>query len=191
MSYRFYKRAGDLLFVLLAVSLCWWLFAILILLYAVMGQSPVLFKHVRTGKDGIPFGLYKFRTLLSDESLPLQQRTFGLGNFLRKTSLDELPQLWNVWKGEMSVVGPRPLPIAYDALYTTTQRERHRVLPGITGLAQVTGRHTLSWQKKFEWDVFYVNHLTLWLDMKILLKTVPLVLVPKKDVSLKEEAFKG
>jgi lipopolysaccharide/colanic/teichoic acid biosynthesis glycosyltransferase len=135
--------------------------------------------------------MMKFRTLKTNEQLPLKARQFWLGKFLRATNLDELPQLWNVLKGEMSLVGPRPLPIAYESLLSADQKKRHAVLPGITGLAQVNGKNTLSWEKKFEFDLKYVREISFWLDLKIVLKTVALVVQMSKDVSLDEKRFSG
>lgn len=135
--------------------------------------------------------MYKFRTLTIHEQLPLKDRQFWLGKLLRATNLDELPQLWNVLKGEMSLVGPRPLPIEYEPLLSDEQKQRHEVLPGITGLAQVNGKNTLLWDKKFEYDLKYVREISFWLDLRILLKTVTLVVRMNKDVSLDEKRFSG
>ncbi|WP_414657593.1 sugar transferase [Deinococcus sp. VB343] len=139
--------------------------------------SPVLFKQVRPGLDGQPFTMYKFRTMTDERGpdgqlLPDSVRLTSFGKFLRSTSLDELPELWNVLKGDMSLVGPRPLLMEYLPLYTERQARRHEVRPGITGWAQVNGRNALSWDEKFEHDVWYVENRTLLLDMKILLMTV-------------------
>lgn len=131
--------------------------------------------------------MLKFRSLNTKEQLPLKARQFWLGKFLRATNLDELPQLWNVLKGEMSLVGPRPLPIAYEPLLSNEHKQRHAVLPGITGLAQVNGKNTLSWEKKFEFDLRYVRSISFWLDAGILFKTIAMMLWPKKDVSLDEK----
>ncbi len=141
--------------------------------------------------DGKPFKLYKLRTLATDASLPLPERKFWLGNFLRTTSLDELPQLWNVLLGEMSFIGPRPMPIEYGPLFSAAQMKRFDVLPGITGWAQVNGRHSISWHEKFALDNYYVKHISAGLDLLILFRTIMLLLSFKKDVSLTEEPFKG
>ncbi|MCS7242178.1 sugar transferase [Candidatus Caldatribacterium sp.] len=151
-----------------------------VLILATMGR-PVLFRQERAGKEGKPFTLYKFRTMLNlkDEHgrlLPDEQRLTRIGRFLRSTSLDELPEFWNVLKGDMSLVGPRPLPVSYLTRYTEEQARRHEVKPGITGWAQVNGRNALSWEEKFRYDVWYVDHWSLWLDLKILLLTVIKVL---------------
>jgi lipopolysaccharide/colanic/teichoic acid biosynthesis glycosyltransferase len=151
----------------------------------------MLFVQQRIGKNEKLFRVLKFRTLQDTEGSNLKERTFWLGNFLRATSLDELPQVINVLKGEMSLVGPRPLPVAYGTLFSETQRKRHDVLPGITGYAQVNGRHSISWTQKFQHDIFYVNNISFWLDLKILFKTIVLVLSFKKDESLNEQKFTG
>jgi lipopolysaccharide/colanic/teichoic acid biosynthesis glycosyltransferase len=143
--------------------------------------SPVLFRQQRPGLGGAPFILYKFRTMTDarnadGDSLPDAQRTPRFGELLRRTSLDELPELINVLKGEMSLVGPRPLLMEYLDRYNPEQKRRHEVLPGLTGLAQVAGRNNLSWEERFELDVWYVDHQSTWIDMKILGKTVAIVL---------------
>ena len=145
----------------------------------VMGK-PVLFVQKRPGLHGRPFGLVKFRTMreaLDADGRPLAdaQRLTGLGRFLRSTSLDELPELWNVLKGEMSLVGPRPLLTEYLPLYTPEQMRRHEVRPGITGWAQVNGRNALSWEDKFRLDVWYVDHRSFRLDLRILWLTLVMV----------------
>jgi sugar transferase EpsL len=158
--------------------------AIAIAIYVGMGK-PALFAQPRPGKGGNIFTFYKFRTMVPDarESVidkpdyvgsvpPDSQRITPLGQFLRKTSLDELPQLWNVLNGDMSLVGPRPLRVYYLCRYTPEQARRHNVKPGVTGWAQVNGRNSLSWEGKFELDVWYVDHWSLWLDLKILFLTV-------------------
>ena len=139
--------------------------------------SPVFFRQTRPGKEGAPFEMIKFRTMLDavDENghpLPDERRITPLGQFLRSTSLDELPELWNVLKGDMSLVGPRPLLMEYIPLYSAEQYRRHNVRPGVTGWAQVNGRNALSWDEKFRLDVWYVDNLSLWLDIKILFMTV-------------------
>jgi len=146
-----------------------------------MGR-PVLFRQQRPGLHGKSFILYKFRTMKNEvgkdgQLLPDEQRLINFGRFLRSTSLDELPSLWNVLKGDMSLVGPRPLLVEYLPLYTPEQARRHEVKPGITGWAQVNGRNDISWEDKFRLDVWYVDNQSFWLDMKILLLTVKKVLV--------------
>ena len=149
--------------------------------------SPILFRQQRPGKNEKIFCIYKFRTMTNEKHadgnlLPDEQRLVGIGKFIRSTSLDELPQLFNVLKGEMSFVGPRPLLIEYLDLYNEKQKRRHSVLPGITGWAQVNGRNAISWEQKFEYDVWYVDHQSFWLDMKILWMTF-LKVVKRSDIS--------
>ena len=144
--------------------------------------SPVLFRQVRPGLHGKPFEMIKFRTMRDavdkyGNPLPDEQRMTRLGHILRATSLDELPELWNVLKGDMSLVGPRPLLMEYLPLYGPEQYRRHEVRPGVTGWAQVNGRNALSWEEKFKLDVWYVDNRSLWLDIKILFLTVKKVLV--------------
>ncbi len=139
--------------------------------------SPLLFAQPRPGKDGQIFTFHKFRTMTNEQDaegnlLPDEKRLTAIGQFLRQTSLDELPQLWNVLKGDMSFVGPRPLLVAYLNRYNNEQARRHEVKPGITGWAQVNGRNAISWEEKFKLDVWYVDNWSLWLDLKILCLTV-------------------
>lgn len=157
-----------------------------LLIFVKMG-SPILFRQKRPGYKEKVFGIYKFRTMTNEKDkdgnlLPDEQRLVGIGKFIRSTSLDELPQLFNVLKGEMSFVGPRPLLIEYLDLYNETQKRRHSVLPGITGWAQVNGRNAISWEQKFEYDVWYVDNQSFWLDMKILWMTF-LKVVKRSDIS--------
>jgi len=135
--------------------------------------------------------LLKFRTLSSDTSKTLQQRKFLWSNILHASNLDELPQLWNVLRGEMSLVGPRPLLQEYADLFSAEQNKRHEVLPGITGLAQIAGKNDLPWPEKFKFDLEYINRCSLWLDLTILFKTFLLALSFKQDTSLNEEKFTG
>ncbi|MGT2432005.1 sugar transferase [Cupriavidus basilensis] len=144
--------------------------------------SPVFFRQVRPGLHGKPFQMVKFRTMTDargpgGQLLSDAERLTPFGRFLRATSLDELPELWNVLKGDMSLVGPRPLLMDYLPLYTPEQARRHEVRPGITGWAQINGRNALSWEQKFVLDTWYVDHRTFWLDLKILALTVKKVLV--------------
>ena len=144
--------------------------------------SPVLFRQVRPGLLGQPFEMIKFRTMrdavdASGNPLPDSERMTPFGSFLRSSSLDELPGLWNVLVGDMSLVGPRPLLVEYLPLYNAEQCRRHEVRPGVTGWAQVNGRNAISWEEKFKLDVWYVDHQTFWLDLKILLLTVKKVFV--------------
>lgn len=143
--------------------------------------SPVLFRQTRPGFRGQPFAMVKFRSMrdlvdAQGHPLPDSERMTPFGNFLRSASLDELPELWNVFKGEMSLVGPRPLLMEYLPLYSPEQARRHEVRPGVTGWAQVNGRNALSWDEKFKLDVWYVDNQSFWLDLKILLMTVKKVL---------------
>ena len=144
--------------------------------------SPVLFQQVRPGRYGRPFQMVKFRTMrdaidADGNPLPDSERMTPFGSLLRSSSLDELPELWNVLKGEMSLVGPRPLLMEYLPLYTVAQARRHQVRPGVTGWAQINGRNAISWEDKFELDVWYVDNQSFWLDLKILLLTVKKVFV--------------
>ena len=161
--------------------------------------NPVLFRQKRPGLKGKIFSIYKFRTMTNDtdvngELLPDEQRLIGIGKFIRSASLDELPQIFNVLKGDMSFVGPRPLLIEYLPLYNEREKKRHDVKPGITGWAQVNGRNAISWEQKFEYDVWYVEHQSFWLDMKILWMTF-LKVVNRSDISsdtaVTMEKFKG
>lgn len=165
-----------MIFVLSFVILVTWLLVRLNL------GSPAIFKQPRPGLNGEVFDVYKFRTMTDkrDENgdlLPDSDRLTSFGKLLRKLSLDELPQLWNVLKGDMSFVGPRPLLVEYLPLYNETQAQRHKVRPGITGWAQVNGRNAISWEQKFEYDVWYVENQSFWLDIKILFLTVKKVFV--------------
>lgn len=149
--------------------------------------SPILFRQKRPGKDEKIFGIYKFRTMTNEKDedgnlLPDDRRLVGIGKFIRSTSLDELPQLFNVLRGEMSFVGPRPLLIEYLDLYDEKQKRRHDVKPGITGWAQVNGRNAISWEQKFDYDVWYVDNQSFLLDIKILWLTF-LKVVKRSDIS--------
>jgi len=159
-------------------------FVVIAVLIRLKIGSPVLFCQMRPGLNGKPFTLYKFRTMkdeydVNGNLLPDEKRLTPIGQFLRSTSLDELPELWNVLKGEMSLVGPRPLLMEYLELYTPEQARRHEVKPGITGWAQINGRNALNWEDKFKLDVWYVDHWGIWLDFKILWLT--LVKVVKRE----------
>ncbi len=154
--------------------------------------SPVLFRQIRPGMHGKPFEMVKFRTMLDavdaqGNVLPDEARLTSFGRFLRSTSLDELPELWNVLRGDMSLVGPRPLLMEYLPLYSPEQARRHLVRPGITGWAQINGRNALSWDEKFKLDVWYVDNQSFWLDLKILLLTVKKVFV-REGISADGEA---
>jgi len=161
--------------------------------------SPVFFKQLRPGLKGEPFEMIKFRTMKdavdsNGNALPDAERMTPFGNKLRSSSLDELPELWNVLKGEMSLVGPRPLLMQYLPLYSDEQRRRHEVRPGVTGWAQINGRNSLSWEEKFKLDVWYVDNRSFWLDVKILFLTVKKVFVKEgisADGHVTIEPFKG
>ncbi|QGZ30562.1 sugar transferase [Stutzerimonas stutzeri] len=144
--------------------------------------SPVLFRQLRPGLNGKPFEMIKFRTMrdaldAAGNPLPDSERMTPFGSFLRSSSLDELPELWNVLKGDMSLVGPRPLLMEYLPLYSPEQFRRHEVRPGVTGWAQINGRNALSWEEKFKLDVWYVDNQSLWLDLKIIFRTIKKVIV--------------
>ncbi len=185
------KRILDLILMALILLLIVPIVCVILIGYIFLFQFPVLYKSNRVGKNGVSFTMIKFRTLTNDESLLLTKRKFRLGNLLRLTNLDELPQLINVLKGEMSFVGPRPLPLEYLSFFSEEQKKRHDVLPGITGWAQVSGKNDIPWERKFELDLFYVNNLSFKLDVKILVKTIILLFTFKKDTSLAEEKFTG
>ncbi len=171
------KRLFDLLLTLPGAILISPILLLTALLVRIFHGSPVIFKHQRPGYRGQPFTLYKFRTMTDARDprgilLPDEKRLTSLGKFLRASSLDELPELFNVLRGDMSLIGPRPLLMQYLDRYTPEQARRHDALPGITGWAQINGRNNLSWEIKFELDVWYVDHWSLWLDIKILALTL-------------------
>ncbi|AAU38099.1 sugar transferase [[Mannheimia] succiniciproducens] len=186
------KRLFDIVVALIALILFSPLY--LFVAYKVKQNlgSPVLFKQTRPGLHGKPFEMIKFRTMKDgvDENgniLPDAERLTPFGKMLRATSLDELPELWNVLKGDMSLVGPRPLLMEYLPLYNERQAKRHEVKPGITGYAQVNGRNAISWEQKFELDAWYVEHQSLWLDLKIIAKTIQKV-IAKDDINAADDA---
>lgn len=193
------KRAFDI--VLAAIALLLISPVILALCVAIRLKlgSPILFRQVRPGLNGKPFQMIKFRSMRDatgpdGQPLPDDQRLTPFGKRLRSTSLDELPELWNVLRGDMSLVGPRPLLMEYLPLYDQRQLRRHEVRPGVTGWAQVNGRNALSWPQKFELDVWYVDNRSLWLDVKILWMTVRKVLVREgisADGQATMERFRG
>lgn len=186
------KRTFDVILALLAlIALCVPMIFLAIVIRLRLG-SPILFRQVRPGLHSRPFTMIKFRSMTDERAadgklLPDAQRQTSLGRFLRATSLDELPELWNVLKGEMSLVGPRPLLMDYVLLYTPEQARRHEVRPGITGWAQINGRNAISWEEKFALDVWYVDHQSLALDVRILWRTVARVL-GRKGINADGEA---
>ena len=172
-----FKRLLDISCVLVVALFFWWVFLILACLVRKKLGSPVLFSQERPGKDGKIFRLYKFRTMTDARDkngnlLPDAQRLTRFGKLLRSTSLDELPEFYNVLKGDMSLIGPRPLLVQYLPLYSGRQKHRHDVRPGISGLAQVSGRNAISWEEKFELDVQYVEQCSFLLDIKIIFLTL-------------------
>lgn len=184
---RAIKRLMDLGFALGAIALFSPLFLVLPILIRRDSPGPALFTQERPGLNGRVFRIYKYRTMSDARDaegrlLPDAERLTPLGRLLRKTSLDELPQLFNVLRGELSLVGPRPLLVKYLPLYSPEQARRHDVMPGITGWAQVNGRNAISWEQRFALDVWYVEHWSLWLDLKILALTV-LKVLKRADVS--------
>lgn len=188
---KFFKRVFDFIGALCLVSALLPLYIICAVLIRVKMGSPVLFRQARPGKGGKIFKIYKFRSMNSARGadgnlLPDKERITRLGDFLRKTSLDEIPQFLNVLKGDMSFIGPRPLLPEYLPYYTPREATRHNVRPGITGLAQVSGRNNISWDEKLELDARYVENISFIFDVKIALKTVKNV-IAKKDVVLAKE----
>ena len=170
------KRLLDLTLTLLGGLILLPVFVLIALLVRWLHGAPVLYRQRRPGYRGLPFTLFKFRTMTetldADEQLrPDAERLTSFGRFLRATSLDELPELYNVLRGEMSLVGPRPLLMRYLDRYTVEQARRHMTLPGITGWAQINGRNNVSWEDKFDLDVWYVDHWSFWLDLRILVIT--------------------
>ena len=185
------KRFLDILISALIILLLGWLYAVLALLVRIKLGSPVLFHQDRPGKDGKIFPMYKFRSM-SDERdengdlLPDEKRLSAFGKKLRASSLDELPELFNILKGDMSLIGPRPLLIRYLPWYTKREFHRHDVRPGLTGLAQINGRNALGWEDRFAYDLTYVEHLTFAMDVRIVLQSIGKVL--KRTGSLSGDA---
>jgi len=193
------KRLFDIILAILLIILFLPFYVIVSILIIFKMGSPILFRQKRPGLDENIFGIYKFRTMtnetgLDGELLADEKRLVGVGKFIRSTSLDELPQIFNVLKGEMSFVGPRPLLIEYLPLYNEKQKRRHDVKPGITGWAQVNGRNAISWEQKFDFDVWYVDNQSFLLDIKILWLTF-LKVIKRSDISsgttVTMEKFKG
>ena len=200
MMYRRYvKRLLDIVLSFLAAVILSPVMLITAVLVRIKLGSPVLFRQERPGKDGKIFRMYKFRTMTDEKDeeghlLSDEMRLTEFGRILRSASLDELPELFNILKGDMSIVGPRPLLVKYLPLYNEHQRHRHDVRPGFTGYAQANGRNSLTWEEKFDMDVYYVNHVSLIMDIKIILKTVKAVLLREgitSGTSATMEEFRG
>jgi len=175
------KRAADVIAAIVGLLVLSPLLGVVSVLVRATNGSPVLFKQTRPGRSGRPFTLLKFRTMRNGSGADAERLT-RLGRFLRRFSLDEIPELWNVLKGEMSIVGPRPLMMQYLDRYTPEQARRHEVKPGITGWAQVNGRNAISWEQKFALDVWYVDHQSPWLDIKTILLT-PWIVLRREGIS--------
>ena len=178
---KYVKRMLDIVLSLAFILLFWWVYVIISLLVRVKLGSPVLFRQQRPGKDGKVFDMIKYRTMTDrrdekGELLPDEMRLTKFGKLLRATSLDELPEIFLILKGDLSIIGPRPLLVSYLPLYNEHQKRRHEVKPGLTGYAQVNGRNAISWEEKFDLDVWYVDHVSFVTDIKILFKTVQVVL---------------
>lgn len=195
----FIKRFLDIVLSISFIIVFWWVYLVVgLCVYYKLGK-PVIFKQLRPGYKGKVFTMYKFRTMTDEKDkngnlLPNDKRLSRFGKLLRATSLDEIPELINVLKGEMSLVGPRPLLVKYLDRYTANQARRHEVKPGITGWAQVNGRNCISWEQKFKYDIEYVDNYSFFMDMKILFLTVKKVLI-REGISQTEkvtmEEFKG
>ena len=199
MYKRCFKRCMDFILSLLAIIVLSPIYIIVSILVKVKLGSPILFRQKRPGKDEKIFEMYKFRTMTDErdengELLPDEVRLTKFGRFLRSTSLDELPELFNILKGDMSIIGPRPLLVEYLPRYNAEQKRRHEVRPGLSGLAQANGRNAISWEEKFKYDVEYVDHVTFIGDWKIIFKTIWNVLKREgisSDTSATMEEFKG
>ena len=177
MYRKIFKRPFDICCALAAILVFSWLYIIVAVLVRVKLGSPIIFKQERPGKDTKIFTLYKFRTMTDErdengELLPDDIRLTKFGRFLRKTSLDELPEAFNILFGHMSVVGPRPLLVSYLPYYTKEEKHRHDVRPGLSGLAQINGRNAITWEEKFKYDLEYVSNVSFWGDIKIIFRTV-------------------
>ena len=196
---KYVKRYLDVFVSLVGLLVLSPIFLLLIIVGTIEMKGNPFFTQKRPGKDGKIFNLIKFRTMTNEKDkegnlLPDEQRLTAYGKFLRSTSLDELPELWNILNGDLSLIGPRPLLVKYLPLYNSFQRHRHDVRPGLTGYAQVHGRNQVSWEKKFEMDVWYVQHVTFLEDLKILFETVAVVLKREgisSETSATMEEFKG
>ena len=192
---RFVKRLLDICISGIALIILSPVLLLVAVLVRVKLGSPVIFHQERPGYGEKIFTLCKFRTMTDErdengELLPDSVRLTSFGAFLRKSSLDELPELWNIFKGDMSLIGPRPLLVSYLPWYTEREKLRHTVRPGLTGLAQVSGRNFIEWDKRLEKDVEYVEHLSFWMDLKVLVKTIQ-VIFAKNDVAVDTDAVEG
>lgn len=181
MYRKFFKRFLDIIISLIFIFCFWWLYVVIAILVRVKLGSPVLFKQDRPGLNEKIFKMYKFRTMTDEKDkngnlLSDAERLTKFGKFLRSTSLDEIPELWNVLKGEMSLVGPRPLLVSYLTKYNEYEKRRHEVKPGITGWAQINGRNNTTWEERFKNDIYYVENISFKLDLKIIIKTILKVL---------------
>ncbi|MFQ6793598.1 MAG: sugar transferase [Thomasclavelia sp.] len=199
MYRKYIKRILDFILSLIALIILSPVLLIVALLVRIKLGSPVIFKQERPGKDEKIFTLYKFRTMTDQKDeegnlLPDEIRLTKFGRMLRSTSLDELPELFNILKGDMSIVGPRPLLVRYLPLYNSRQKHRHDVKPGFTGWAQCNGRNAITWEEKFELDLYYVKHVSFFIDLRIILKTLKTVLLREgisSDTSATMEEFRG
>jgi len=185
---KYIKRLMDIICVLVAVLVFWWLYLIVAILVKINLGSPIIFKQPRVGKNEKIFEMYKFRSMTDarDERgnlLPDEVRLTRFGRALRATSLDEIPEALNILKGDMSLIGPRPLLVEYLPLYSKQQRHRHDVRPGLSGYAQVNGRNSITWTHRFELDCKYVEHITFLGDVKIIFETIGKVFIKKEGIS--------
>ena len=191
MYAKYFKRILDFILSLIAIIILSPVFLIIAILVRIKLGSPIIFKQERPGKDEKIFTLYKFRTMTDEKDengnlLPDEKRLTKFGKALRSTSLDELPELFNILKGDMAIVGPRPLLVKYLPYYTKEERHRHDVRPGLTGLAQIHGRNATNWTDRFNYDVEYTNKITFFNDIKILIKTIMKV-IKKEDILVGKE----
>lgn len=193
MYAKFFKRFIDILCALAAIIVFSWLYIIVAILVRIKLGSPIIFKQERPGKNEKIFKLYKFRTMTDErdengELLSDDVRLTKFGRMLRRTSLDELPEAFNILKGDMSVIGPRPLLVSYLPLYNERQMRRHEVRPGLSGLAQINGRNDTTWEERFEYDVEYVDKISFLLDVKIILITVKKAFIQKEGINQQGQA---
>ena len=191
MYKSFIKRVVDIFLSIIFIVLFWWLYVIIAILVRIKLGSPVIFKQKRPGLNEKVFTMYKFRTMtdkkdINGNLLPDKDRLTKFGKFLRSTSLDEIPELLNVIRGEMSLVGPRPLLVEYLKKYSKEERKRHEVRPGITGWAQVNGRNNTTWDDRFKNDIYYVENISFLLDLKIIIETF-LKVIKKSDINQNED----